>query len=293
MWSGCGYATKRHPSSRADSASDAEKLAGMFATTAIPARCSPRPRSRASRLDRLRRARVGPECVRRRPLRWRVRILPVGRRARPWRRGSSRGSRRGDRCGWSRRRRFPRAPSPRSPPPPRRSTPSSSSPPTTSSPRWRPPAPDASSSSFTLLVPLLPAPRAHLERTSLQARRRRRLHQDRPHERRHVHRLRRRLRSHRIPRRSCSSRTDDPWTEDGTHRHGAGDEIRGVKDAGPLAALAPAPQVGLVLSPAQVDAALDDLGFVRDALEGLPEETRQAAAERLRAVETALAKRAL
>lgn len=67
----------------------------------------------------------------------------------------------------------------------------------------------------------------------------------------------------------------------------------GVKDAGPLAALAPAPQVSLVLSPAQVDAALDDLGFVRDALEGLPEETRQAAAERLRAVETALAKRAL
>ena len=65
---------------------------------------------RASRLDRLRRARVG-ECVRRRALRWRVRILPVGRRARPWRRGSSRGSRRGDRCGWSRHRRFPRAPS--------------------------------------------------------------------------------------------------------------------------------------------------------------------------------------
>ena len=153
---------------------------------------------RASRLDRLRRARASASASGDAPIRWRVRILPVGRRARPWRRGSSRGSRRGDRCGWSRHRRFPRA-LPRSPPPPRRSTPSSSSPPTTSSPRWRPPAPDASSSSFTLPG----APSASASSPSgtnfLQARRRRRLHQDRPHERRHVHRLRRRLRSHRIP----------------------------------------------------------------------------------------------
>ena len=67
----------------------------------------------------------------------------------------------------------------------------------------------------------------------------------------------------------------------------------GVKFDG-VANLAPAPKMNLVLSGAQVDAAMDDLSELRKAVREIPGgENREAAEQRLRALELAFGKRTL
>ena len=67
----------------------------------------------------------------------------------------------------------------------------------------------------------------------------------------------------------------------------------GVANDG-IAGLAPAPKMNLVLSGAQVDAAMGDIAELRKAVREIPGgEKREAAEQRLRALELAFAKRTL
>ena len=293
MWSGCGYATKRHPSSRADSASDAEKLAGMFATTAIPARVFAPPSIGARRASTVSVARASANASGDAPSA-----------------GASESSQSDDalaRGAVGRRAGLAAV--------------TAAAGLATVASRAPPPAFAAAAATLDAVVELTPdnfkseveAPGSGRVFVEFYApwcpfcQRLEPIWNELPSK------LAAAGVSTKIARMNVDTYTDYGAAygvtgfptlmlfQDGRpvgQKTGLIDmaqamKYAGVKDAGPLAALAPAPQVSLVLSPAQVDAALDDLGFVRDALEGLPEETRQAAAERLRAVETALAKRAL
>ena len=67
----------------------------------------------------------------------------------------------------------------------------------------------------------------------------------------------------------------------------------GVANDG-IAGLAPAPKMNLVLSGAQVDAAMGDIAELRKAVREIPGgDKREAAEQRLRALELAFAKRTL
>jgi hypothetical protein len=68
----------------------------------------------------------------------------------------------------------------------------------------------------------------------------------------------------------------------------------GLKDDSNVANLGPKPQMNLVLNGGQVDTALDDVGALKRAVEGLPAgDAKTDAVARLRALEITLSKRTL